>query len=128
MIANVLETIQTEFQTNWVTTDIQFGDDNMNPTTQSWIRLDIIPLGTNNASYSGNLDEYHGCYITSYARNQMQASLLADQVSNFFQNRTIDNVRTFNYQPKDQGPIIGVNKNEGVYYVKTFYRMRTLCG
>ncbi len=126
MIANVLNTIQTEFQDNWLLTPIQFSDQNFTPTADSWIRLDVIPLGSTNLSYSGSLGEVHGCYVICYDINQVQASLLADQVSTFFQNRLISGIQVLSYQPKDQGPIVSSDGPNGSYYVKLFFQMKFL--
>ncbi len=126
MIADTLNSIQTEFLNNWVTTPIQFGDQNFTPPGNNWIRLDIIPVASTNLSYSGNLAEIHGCYVTCYDINQVQASLLADEVSVFFQNRFIDNIQVLSWQPKDQGPVIVSEGPEGSYYVKLFYKLKVV--
>ncbi len=128
MISTTLHTIQTEFQNNWVLTPVQFGDQGMEPTTEEWIRVEILPIASTNTSYTGDLNEIHGLYVTSFARNQVQASELADNVTIFIQNRFIDNVRIKNYQAKFQGPIVEQSDTSGKYFIKVFYEMITTCG
>ncbi len=127
MIATTLNTIQTEFQNNWALTPVQFGDQGLEPTTEEWIRVEILPISSINASYAGNLSETHGLYVTSFARNQVQASELADSVTVFIQNRLIDNISVKNYQAKFQGPIIEQSDTHGKYFIKVFYEMTTTC-
>ncbi len=127
MIASTLNTIQAEFQNNWVITPIQFGDQDLEPNVDEWIRIDILPIASTNLSYGGKLKEIHGLYVTSFARNQVQSSELADSVTLFIQNRFINNISVKNYQAKFQGPNVGQSGTSGNYFIKVFYEMITTC-
>ncbi len=127
MIANVLLEINKEFQDNW-TGPITFGDNEYTPTGETWIRVDVQPLFIKNASYSGALDETHALYVTSYHRNQTQASLLADAVTNFIQNRIINGLQVLNFEPVSQRPVVSdTGQLTGGYQLRTMYKVKTIC-
>ncbi len=126
MIANVLQEIQTEFVNNWPG-EVQYNHADFVPSGDAWIALDIVPLSVKNAGYSTKLNEIHAIFVTCFSGNQTSASVLADTVSSFIQNRTISGLKIGPYSPKQQGPILNGGPNNGSYFIKISFDIEVIC-
>lgn len=102
MISVVLKTLQDEFKANWVGI-IHFEDGKQQPSTESWIHLDVEPIANESLSFDGCTEEQHGIYVTCYARNKVQAASLADNVTAFICNRKVGTVYVRSWSPIIQG-------------------------
>ena len=112
-------TIQDYFMT--FPKPVQFGDVEANFEQESeYIRLDIVSVGSI-SGYNG-LEEEATIYITAFARNQVKATDLIEQVNDFIQNKNINGIEIKSYQHKGQGTYKGGNGQSGLYYIKVGYK------
>ncbi len=127
MLSNTLEAIQTYFQDNWLVTPIMFGDQEFSMANIDTIRLDIFPIQTLNAGYTLNTNELHGVIVTAFARNQLQASKIMDQVTPFIKNADIPGIQYFKMEPKSQMTYVGQSEGHGGYLIKFLYTFSVSC-
>ncbi len=127
MFSNVLEDIQTEFRDNWTASEIQYGHQEFTPTGNEWILIDVLPSVTSFVGYTTNLNERHTLYVICYARNQVQASKLADLVTTFLRSRDMPAYFIGACNPLHQGPITNSPTDTGSYYVKTEFAFDSVC-
>ncbi len=124
-MTTILQDLQSYFQANWVG-EIQMGDQQFKAGPNEFIRLDIQPLMTANIGYAKQTKEIHGLLVTSFARNQIQASMLMDTVTAFVQAMDIPSGDYLSMEPKSQLAIVGQSDTHGGYAIKFLYNFEVL--
>ncbi len=123
----ILQELQSYFLNNWVLTEVQTGDQQFTPSTNDFIRLDIQPLWTPNIGYNKHTEDVHALYVTTFARNQVQSSILMDQVTAFVKAMTLVSGSYKSMEPKSQLPIVGQSAAHGGYAIKFLYNFNVYC-
>ena len=127
MQAKVLAAVNNYFLNRWTSSDIQYGDQPFSPTTQRFIKLDVLPLLSTNQDYSKRTLSTIGIYGTSFESNQLTSTQLMDELTTFIKAMDIPGIEYDSYAHLSQITVVQQHQSFGGYAIKNAFQIKIYC-